>query len=443
MEFSGAPVPLLDENDPPSSASNDLASFRQHWIQELQDNLRIRSRDASASSSVHDSSQAERKTLARSLYQIGISEERAGNPFKAVNFYARACRMCPDIEQEFLKFHDSSKSSDTATPAAEEEEDSQGSSFLSSFAGIKLSSDSETPDEGNLLAICLPGDNFDSSRTHISKLPYEIMLLILRSVAFPDFDMKSVEYFGMVCKGFRHIARDADVWRRACLRVWGDAIPGEFTNLSWREMYLRRPRLNFHGVYISKVVYTRQGEQSFESCYNIFHTLEYYRYLRFFPDGLALMYTSPEEPKLVVPKLKYASCRLSGIKRGHFNLEENSVILILQDDERNHSARHARPSRNRTVEPFYENNFFMTLSISAAGRKKPSCKLSWVSYSVQTKKIFPLTLANGRTKLDEFGNVFPADVELGKITDFNINNKSQFQPFLFSLVRSYTAVPTL
>jgi len=261
------------------------------------------------------------------------------------------------------------------------------------------------------------------------------MLMILHHVAFPDFDFKSVENCGMVCKGFRFLAREPEIWQKACVKVWGDLIPQQFANLTWREMYVKRPRLNYHGVYISKVIYTRQGEQSFDNAYMILHTVEYFRYLRFFPDGQVLMYTSPEEPKLVVPKLKYPSCRLSGIKRGSYQLHENNAVISLNDDERP-QATTGRVSKLRNPQPYYENMFSLTLTISAMGHKKPSCKLSWVSYSVQTKKITPL-MGN---RLDLTGQ--NSEVHLGPVTDFNIHS-SQFKPFIFSLVRSYTAVPNI
>ena len=39
------------------------------------------------------------------------------------------------------------------------------------------------------------------------------------------------------------------------------------------------------GVYISKSSYVRQGERSLDTFYKPFHTVVYYRYLRFFADG--------------------------------------------------------------------------------------------------------------------------------------------------------------
>ena len=39
------------------------------------------------------------------------------------------------------------------------------------------------------------------------------------------------------------------------------------------------------GVYISKTSYVRPGERSLDNFYKPYHTVVYYRFLRFFPDG--------------------------------------------------------------------------------------------------------------------------------------------------------------
>ena len=39
------------------------------------------------------------------------------------------------------------------------------------------------------------------------------------------------------------------------------------------------------GVYISRTSYVRPGERSLDGLYKAYHTVVYYRYLRFFPDG--------------------------------------------------------------------------------------------------------------------------------------------------------------
>jgi hypothetical protein len=90
-------------------------------------------------------------------------------------------------------------------------------------------------------------------------------------------------------------------------RIWGENnINNYLSSYSgvWREMYLQRPRLNFDGVYISKCSYARAGEQSLDNFYRPWHLVEYYRYLRFFSNGTVVFLTSPDEPKIVVSKLK-------------------------------------------------------------------------------------------------------------------------------------------
>lgn len=46
--------------------------------------------------------------------------------------------------------------------------------------------------------------------------------------------------------------------------------------------------LHSTGVYISKISYVRRGERSLDGYYKPYHTVVYYRYLRFFPDGQSI-----------------------------------------------------------------------------------------------------------------------------------------------------------
>ena len=442
-----------------SKISTDLENFRQQWIQELQTNVRMTV--ATGSSSCQNSgdqvcanAEKDRKMLARSLYQIGIAEERAGNPFKAVNYYAKACRIFPDIEQEFrMGQTDSPRSSDVTTPACESENedfDDDPNNNATSSRGNWLNPKSNNQSasvklDDNCNWLCEPEVPLAPDKLHISMMPYDVMMKIFCHVALPDFDFRSLEQCALVCRGFHALARAPELWKQACNRVWGDYIPVEYDGLTWREMFLKRPRLNFHGVYISKVVYTRQGEHSFDNTYDIFLTVEYFRYLRFLPGGTVLMYTSPEEPKLVVSKLRYLNCRLSGIKSGNYTLQGDKVILCLKDT--NEVLKSANTKSKRTgsaVIPyyFYQTSFFITFSIASLGRKKPSCKLNWVHYSVQNNKVTPnptlsmMTSSNICSPREQ--DQQSQQISTGPITEFNINSP-QFKPFIFSRVKSYTS----
>ena len=54
--------------------------------------------------------------------------------------------------------------------------------------------------------------------THISALPMEIVLYILRWVVSSELDLRSLEMFSRVCRGFYISARDTEIWRLACVR---------------------------------------------------------------------------------------------------------------------------------------------------------------------------------------------------------------------------------
>lgn len=64
--------------------------------------------------------------------------------------------------------------------------------------------------------LCAP--KFEQKTTHISELPVEIIFYILRWLVSSDLDLKELEAFSAVCRGFYLCARDPEIWRLACLR---------------------------------------------------------------------------------------------------------------------------------------------------------------------------------------------------------------------------------
>lgn len=92
-------------------------------------------------------------------------------------------------------------------------------------------------------------------------------------------------------------------------------------------MFLKRPRLNFDGVYISKTSYARAGEQSLDNFYRPWHLVEYFRYMRFFSDGNMIFLTTPDEPKTTVAKLKNkASAASASSSYQGFIQNEHSIL---------------------------------------------------------------------------------------------------------------------
>lgn len=58
-------------------------------------------------------------------------------------------------------------------------------------------------------------------------------------------------------------------------------------------MFYGEPRLNYCGIYGTKEEYIKEGEQGFSQSYRPYHLVEFFRYVRFWPDGsLTMMITT-------------------------------------------------------------------------------------------------------------------------------------------------------
>jgi len=69
----------------------------------------------------------------------------------------------------------------------------------------------------NAPSFCEP--SYVQRATHISSLPYEIILLILRWVVSRDLDVRSLEMCSLVSRGFYLCSRDPEIWRLICQRL--------------------------------------------------------------------------------------------------------------------------------------------------------------------------------------------------------------------------------
>lgn len=107
-------------------------------------------------------------------------------------------------------------------------------------------------------------------------------MYIFRWVISSDLDMRALEQLSLVCRGFYicarsaapvlcprvtnmlsmrdvmshnlgitlscfHLRREPELWHSACVRVWGRNCTNFVPFKSWRDMFLRRPRVRFDG----------------------------------------------------------------------------------------------------------------------------------------------------------------------------------------------------
>ncbi|XP_011495663.1 PREDICTED: F-box only protein 9 [Ceratosolen solmsi marchali] len=361
--------------------------------------------------------------MAKTLFLQGIENEQSGRLYEAIQFYRRAVQLVPDIE---FRLYESTK------PKLRENIDSDEKLTLeTSFHdnGVDLQELDGEENDGDILGRlakvigkngCVCSPHLEQSSTHISALPMEIVFYILRWVVSSDLDIRSLEMIAKVCRGLYVCARDAEIWRMACVRVWGVKC-GTFEPkyLSWRDMYMQRPRLQFNGCYISKTTYIRHGENSFQDqFYKPWHLVSYFRYLRFFPEGKVLMLTSTDEPQNCVNSLKFRDPRNNSILIGHYRLRDNCVSLVLKRQEINkmNSTSEMSSRRRKHLEPVHdsgEQTFHVEFEIQSYHKRRNS-QLSWLCYVIYTKY--------------KNGQEIPTELSLG----------GKYPPFRFHRVKSYT-----
>jgi F-box protein 9 len=256
--------------------TEELSVFRRQWQEELR-------RDTQSQHSQHK----QKETEAANLYWMGVAAERSGDTHSALVYYRHAVQLIPDIEYRVHSKdrpqHMREEGVDSSGDSEEEEETEEREDAVQPNQRC-VDSLTDTLHSMTLQStVCHP--ERPSKTTHISVLPYEVMRMILYWVVSVHLDMRSLEQCSMVCRGFYCLVRQPGIWRTACRKLWPNCNLTSSYGNSWRQMYIHRPHLCFHGVYISKISYVRRGERSLDGYYKPYHTVVYYRYLRFFPDG--------------------------------------------------------------------------------------------------------------------------------------------------------------
>lgn len=403
-----------DESSDDPDLQLELNVFRAQWMSELKP-----SSGASGTSnrllqakSLRKAQEIAREEKATELFLRAVQEEQNGAVYEAIKFYRMAMQLVPDIE--FKINYSRPPDADRGGGNYMEDSDADGEiEDLLAYFEQQLSV------EGSFPKICTP--EVEMTQMHISALPREILMYIFRWVVSSDLDMRALEQLSLVCRGFYICARDPEIWRLACLRVWGRKCTKLVPFTSWREMFLQRPRVRFDGVYISKTSYIRQGEESLDGFYRAWHHVEYYRYLRFFPDGHVIMLTTPEEPLSVVPRLRTRNTRMDSVLLGHFRLSQETgnqtkvfAVVCKKKDEKATDFQRNRFCR-RNPAPEAEHSFHVGLALSSGGHQSFS-KLVWIHHSCHIT--YKLT---GETV----------------ITTFDLDR--MYTPFFFARVKSYTA----
>ncbi|KAM7360060.1 F-box only protein 9 [Cochliomyia hominivorax] len=453
----------------PNDFRSALDDFRANWQRELKQkqndptntsedpnhfNEELKEAEDVLTPLTKDDEQAEQQALAKNLFHKAVELEQSGKVYDAIPFYRKAVQLEPDIE---FKYYEQQKLKTSAqnphkvalkvNPTPEANTDTNldlENKDLPEDLYEKFQLDLSHNQHGQLIQNSRdPG--IISTEMHISELPPELLMYILRWVVSNQLDMRSLEQCAAVCKGMYILARDEELWKSACVKVWGHNVGSltystneEGTALeghcpviprysSWRQMFIERERVLFNGCYISKTTYLRLGENSFQDqYYRPVQLVEYYRYIRFLPDGTVLMMTSSDEPSQGVTKLKHLNNLRSDILRGHYRLFGSTLSIVVSKQQQQqtkfisnstNSGGYNRHNRRGSSVAFDEGSFNSTkycieFRILNTSKRKFS-QLVWLHYSV-------VQMRNKHETTSEF--------EL---------TPSKYPPLWFSPVRSY------
>lgn len=389
----------MEENGNQIVNEQVLSDFRNQWRQELQ----------GSHSNYTERSQEDE---AASLFLQGVELERKGKCIEAMRLYRRAVQLDGDVEYKcFLKMqkvreernnnNDVKVNPNTSQFDSDDIIDDQYEDLIEAFQR-ELSLDNQSVCQPNFA----PGTI--STSLHISSLPVEVFLVILKWLVSNDLDFKSLEKFSQVCKGFYLLSRDQEVWKLACLKIWGSNVSPIST---WREMYITRPRVNFNGCYISKINYQRYGENSFQDqFYRPLQLVEYFRLIRFLPNGKLIMMTSADELQISVNKLKNVQNAFQSrdILKGQYHYQDSTILIVIKKQQSSHQK-----FKRKVVNDEDALTFFLELEIDQSSKKK-FAKLTWKHYAVNQYR-------NGEEQS----------------SDFDLRSAAKYPPFFFSHVKSY------
>eukprot|EP00051_Salpingoeca_urceolata_P023317 m.393197 g.393197 ORF g.393197 m.393197 type:complete len:437 (-) comp20091_c0_seq1:43-1353(-) len=396
----------------------DLDSFRQQWKAELSSNHKSPGGqdvpDNGAATGTATDTAADDRSEALRLHQEGVRLESEGNLADAVAYYRKAVKLFPDVE--YYHYHSQPSAPKQPVAAVDEEE----------AMAERNPVDEEVPLPENLRcyfqvlgAQCLP--RRERNTLHLGALPPEVVRNILFYTVCGDLDLRNIERFAGVCRACYVHARDPLLWRHIAATAYPATPVSPDPWLSWRALCMERPRLLFHGVYISKVTYVRQGEQALDNFYRPFQMVEYRRFLRFFPDGTVLACTSADDPSAVVNRMRLSTTGdrkiqvLPGTYQVHNDLITVSVRRVEQHDGHNQRQARRNPRGGQRAPPLQRLVTFVMLLHMPLRRHLPMSKLAWRQYTSEQRDLHqPMAAA--------------------QVTEYELND--HYRPFVFSRVRS-------
>lgn len=143
-------------------------------------------------------------------------------------------------------------------------------------------------------------------------------------VVLAGADWQSLEMLARTCWKWRVVTRNTAIWRRVLSETYYEpqllleSPPRTIPNP--RVTFVQHPRLRLTGCYIAACHYSRAGLSVDNVWVKVIHLVEFYRSIRFLPDGRVLTFLTTDQPKETVGKMHAANAE-KGFAVGRWRVE--------------------------------------------------------------------------------------------------------------------------
>ncbi|KAJ1025945.1 hypothetical protein NDA16_002571 [Ustilago loliicola] len=215
-------------------------------------------------------------------------------------------------------------------------------------------------------------------------------------------DWRSLEILGRTCWKFRLLTKSPSLWREIVRETYYPPILDPSLTLNslyerhhsdWRTVFVNQPRLRLNGCYIAACHYARPG-LSEDVWVRVIHVVEFYRSIRFLPDGTALSLLTTDPPSETVRELE-PGLKAKGFSKGRWELFEEG----LEDDEEEGRPRGPKvvveDLRDKSMQK-YAFRMVFGLRSTTRGRWNKLDLLEYYSVNLTNGEVLPLPQKHSR-----------------------------------------------
>lgn len=323
----------------------DLNQFRENWVAELKTQTPAWNPKSTAPRQQQVTTQSD-VNEAIALYYQGAQLEDDGDCYGALVLFRKAYKLDPDLDRHLVEALKNENEENTNPPKQEEEQQ-----IISQFGRLKIDAEiTQNWDCGGTFETVI-----EQKHRHILELPDDCLTIIFQYVVGRRMDLASMNSFAMSCKlASNLVSNNHYLWGLLANRsISSKQLPylkqsTSATNIPIGKILLKQiGYLRFHGVYVSKITYFRDGVPDIGGCYKPFHHIEYFRLILFYEDSedalRCVYFTSALNPQVIL-NMMLAYLRSGTLQEGMMAGGVRSELCRDEVDENDNSRCYMRLS---------------------------------------------------------------------------------------------------